>query len=260
MTIADWGSVAIAAVVLINAFMRVAKGSPNHRLLWASLTMIIPLLGSISIVFDWADPLLGGGSYVNLITHLIMIFSEWSVTRATEDTLQAITPKARRPWVLRPWVPLVAVAGTIVSFLWLNPGSSRGLAEYGSHPAYLAYWAFTILPIILPAVHLVPRMWKGRELVGIPPLVRGSLGLLMLSYAGSLVILGAFLAAAIFPELVVVRDSLSTVVLSLFALSLLVATAALPPAGERVRQPAPRLWSPTPHQQHRGVLDRPATR
>lgn len=240
MTIADWGSVVIAAVILVNSSLRFAKGAPNVRLLCASLAMIIPLMGSISVIFDWADPLVGGRSYINLLTHLIMIYSEWSVARATDETLQAIAHKRHRPLLLRGWVPLVALVGTVATFLWLSPAeSSRGLSEYGTHPAYVAYWGFTILPLLLPAFNLVPRIWRGRHVLGIPRAVRSALGLLMISFAGSVVLQLAFIGAAVFPELSSPRDILSTVVLLMFALSLLLATAALPPAGERPGRPSP---------------------
>jgi hypothetical protein len=260
MTVADWGSVAVALVILVNTALRVAKGRPNVRLLKASLAMIIPLMGSISVVFYLVDPLLGGLSFLNLFTHLVMLYCEWSVSKAAEGTLQTLAPKDYRPLLLRRWVPLVALVGTIASFLWLSPGSSRGLSEYGDHPAYVAYWAFTLLPLVLPAFHLVPRTWMARHVLGVPGLVRAALGLLMLSFAGSVVLAAAYAAAAVFPELAVARDVLATVVLMLFALSLLVATAALPPAGERpCRQDRPQS-NRAPRQPRYDALGTPATR
>lgn len=260
MTVADWGSVTVAVVILVTTALRVAKGRPNVRLLRASLAMIIPLTGSVSVVFMWVDPLLGGRSYLNLLTHIVMLYCEWSVSRAAEDTLQALAPNKRRPLLMRPWIPLVGFVGTVGSFLWLNPASSRGLSEYGDHPAYVAYWVFTLLPLILPAFHLVPRTWKARHVVGVPGLVRAALGLLMVSFAGSVVLAGAYAAAAVFSGLVVTRDVLATVVLMLFALSLLVATAALPPAGERpCRQDRPQPIR-APRQPRYDALDIRATR
>lgn len=261
MTIADWGSAVIIFVIFVNSALRFAKGAPNTRLLLASLAMLIPLLGSISVVFDLVDPLVGGRSYVNLFTHLVMIYSQWAVAVAADESLRSVALERTRPVLLRSWVPLAALIGTVVSFLWLDPReSSRGLTEFGTEPAYVMYWGFTILPLILPAFNLVPRIWRVRALTGVPRAVRVALGLLMLSFSGSVVLILAFAVAAMFPELAVARDILSTVVLLLFALSLLVATAALPPATERLGRPRSQRPSPAQHPRSYGASGRRVTK
>lgn len=230
MTPGDIGSITVAIIIIVNAAMRIRRGSPNVRLLWASLLMIIPLMGSISVIYAWADPALGGRSYVNLFTHVVMVFSQWSVSKATEETLQGIEPRKKQSPLLGTWVPVVAVVGTVLSFVLLNPGSSRGLEHYDSEPAYVAYWAFTILPLFLPAFHLAPRIARTRtRFPALPRLIRVALTLLMVSFASSGLAVAAYAMTAVFPGLVVAREIVVTGTLMLFALSLAMATAALPP-------------------------------
>lgn len=238
MTPGDIGSITVGVIILVNAAMRIRRGSPNVRLLWASLLMIVPLLGSISVIYAWVDPALGGRSYVNLFTHLVMVFSQWSVSKATEETLQGIAPRKKRSPLLRIWVPVVALVGTALSFVLLDPGSSRGLEHYDNEPAYVAYWAFTLLPLFLPAFHLVPRIARTRaRFPALPRLIRVTLTLLMISFASSGLAVVAYAVTAVFPGLLVAREIVVTGTLMLFALSLAMATAALPPGrGKASRQ------------------------
>lgn len=250
----------IAFGLLCNAWVRVRRGSPNVTLLWANLAMVVTMICSVSFIYAWVDPLLGGQSYLNLGTHLLMVFVGWSISRSTHDTLARLEPTEHRPLTLRGWVPAMAVIGVIISFLVLDPRSSRGLEGYDDRPAYIAYWAFSVLALLVPAVSICPRIVRiFRIPVEIPRIIRLSLGFLLFSYIGAGVVLTFYALTAVFQDLYLLREIFVAVTLAAFTLAFTLASAALPPErGKRNRLHRP---APTPRTRPSSGVDlsRPST-
>lgn len=109
-----------------------------------------------SWIFEPLDRALGGFSLTNLISHLCMVFVLWTLTTLISGPL---LDDGEDPRVLRQVVLVIALVGVVASFVALWPsGTSRGLDAYDDELPYIAYQAFSILPLWLPAFWLVPRL------------------------------------------------------------------------------------------------------
>lgn len=250
LTITDLAALLTAALLTINAVARITKTRLNNPgLLKANIAMIFVVLCSVSVVYEAIDPLLGGRSLLNCLAHLLMVYAGWEISSSTAKMLHRFDQRSKRSVLVHPWIPLVAAVGTVVAYLVLDPGSSRGLEDYGQEAAYVAYWAATVAPLALGAIHLVPRMAK------LAPLARDmnwvgatSLTLLWLSFLGVLVSLALFLGTAIWPDLYTLRETVVTSTLLMFTAAFLMATAALPRPKEKQSQRRRPARTHTEHQ------------
>lgn len=235
----DVVAIVIAGLLCVNVACRLRNRSPNRALLWANIAMIITLVLSISHIYEALDPLLGGASYLNLTTHLLMVWIGWAITRATEWSTSRLAAGCRRPVLLGSWVPLTAAAGTVISFLLLNPDSSRGLESYDQEPAYVAYWLFTMLPLLFAALPLLPRLAEALgKLKGVPPLVGVSLVMLMCSYMGIVLCAVFYALTAVLPEMFLLREIIVAMTLLAFTTAFTTASLAPQSASDRHHQPA----------------------
>lgn len=249
LTVSDLTALTAATLLLFNAAIRMRRTTQNRGLLRANLAMVLVLLCSVSVVFYAVDPLLGSRSLLNCITHLLMVYTGWEVSAATAKMLSALDKRPARPRLVQLWVPIVSALGVVGSYLLLNPSSSRGLEEYDQEIAYVLYWVFSVLPVALGAVHLVPRLAE------VGPLLRETqwrttttLILLWLSFIGVLLCVAAYATTAARPELYVAREIIVTGTLLLFTAAFMMATAALPRRKERQSQRTRRARTPTqPH-------------
>lgn len=230
LTVTDLAALLTALLLSFNAIVRAKRTRlQNPGLLRANIAMIAVLICSVSVIYDLVDPLLGGRSLLNFIAHLLMVYTGWEIAASTAKMLNRFDQRPVRSPLVNPWVPILAAAGTAAAYLALNPTSSRGLDDYSQEASYVLYWAATIAPLVLGALHLVPRM----AIIG--PLLReahwlttASLTMLWLSFIGVLLCLLMFTATAAQPELYVFREITVTTTLLLFTASFLMATAALP--------------------------------
>ena len=235
----DVAALVMAAVLVTNVVWRLRRNHLNSAgLLRANMAMAVVVILSISSVFAFIDPLIGGDSLLNCLSHFFMIYAGWQVTIAMAQFLQPFDGLKRQPLLIRAWVPVVAAIGTLSSFLILNPGSSRGLDAYDHRPAFVMYWASTLLPLILGAFHLLPRMVKLAPMVlGAKKLTAISMSLLWLSLVGVLLSTIFYGLSAINESLWVAREIVVTLTTLAFAVGFLLATAALPRAtGRTIRR------------------------
>lgn len=242
LTVTDLAVLFIATLLTFNAVARIRKTRlQNPGLLRANIAMIAVLICSVSVVYDVVDPVLGGRSLLNCIAHLLMVYTGWEIAASTALMLNRFDQRPARSLLVNPWVALISAAGTIAAYIALNPSSSRGLEDYDHEVAYVLYWAATMAPLVLGALHLVPRMAK------IMPLLReaqwlttASLVLLWLSFIGVLLCLLMYVATAMLPELYVTREIVVNGTLLMFTAAFLMATAALPRCpGRRSRRLRP---------------------
>lgn len=238
LTITDKAALFIAALLAVNVAWRLRRTRLNSAgLLRMNIAMIGVMILSVSVVFAAIDPLLGGRSLLNCLSHLLMVYAGWEISQTTAEFLQRLDPLKNRSFLVRPWVPIVAAFGVVGSYLALSPGSSRGLDAYDNHPAFVAYWVLTLLPLILGAIHLLPRMVK------IAPLLRKAnrltavtMATLWCSMAGILVSVLFYCLTAMNDSFWLAREIVVTMTSVLFAASFFMATAALPrPTGRTSR-------------------------
>lgn len=230
LTVTDLAALLAALLLTFNAIARAKKTRlQNPGLLRANIAMIAVLFCSVSVIYDFVDPLLGGRSLLNYIAHLLMVYAGWEIANSTAKMLNRFDQRPERSPLVNPWVPIISAVGTTAAYAALNPTSSRGLDDYSQEISYVLYWAATMAPLVLGALHLVPRMAK------IGPLLReahwltaASLTMLWLSFIGVLLCLLLYAATAAQPGLYVLREIVVTTTLLLFTASFLMATAALP--------------------------------
>lgn len=235
LTTSDKAALFLAFVLLVNVAWRLKKGRLNSAgLLRMNIAMAGVMIMSVSVVFAALDPLLGGRSLLNCVSHLLMVYAGREIALTTSEFLQNLDHLPRHSPLMRSWVPVVAASGVIVSYLVLNPVSSRGLDAYDNHPAFVAYWAFTLLPLILGAIHLLPRMAKNASLLLKMSRV-AAITMLMLgcSMAGILLSVLFYFLTALEDGFWLAREIVVTVTSLLFAASFFMATAALPRPKER---------------------------
>lgn len=230
LTATDMAALGTALLLTVNAIARIQRTRlQNPGLLRANIAMIAVLICSVSVVYEALDPLLGGRSLLNCIAHLLMVYTGWEIAASTARMLNRFDQRPARSPLVNPKVPIISAVGTIAAYAVLNPSSSRGLEDYDHEISYVLYWAATIMPLVLGAFHLVPRMAKIFPLLRQAHLLtRASLLLLWLSFIGVLLCLAAYTATAVYPGLYVIREFIVTTTLILFTATFLMATAALP--------------------------------
>lgn len=237
LTPTDIVAIVVAALLVLNAAVRIARGSPNRGLLRANIAMVITVICSISVVYQLLDPILGEKSYLNAFTHVLMVYVGWEITSSTASFITSYDDLPDRNLLVNAWVPVVGVIATIGTFLALDPSSSRGLEDYGYHPLFVAYWIATVLPLLVGALHLVPRMWRSARLAAsLPPASKLSLALLAGSFCGVWATILMFALTAMNPALLVLREAVVSLTLLLFTVAFTTASAALPQAAERPRR------------------------
>lgn len=238
LTATDYVAFLLVAILAINAVWRFSRPQVNNAgLLRVNLAMILVILCSVSVVYEFIDPMLGGRSYLNLTSHLLMLYSGWQITVSLTAILEDMEG-INTPRISTHPVTLIASCLLVVgSFFVLSPTSSRGLDSYDHHLAFVVYWVGTLIPLILGAFQVIPRM------VNLAPLIfkaqcstRATLCLLWLSYAGIILSATSYGITAAFQGFWVIREAIVSVTTLLFAVSLLMATAALPqPRGRKLQ-------------------------
>lgn len=230
LTATDMAALGTVVLLTVNAIARVRKTRfQTPGLLRANIAMIAVLVCSVSVVYDALDPLLGNRSLLNCIAHLLMVYTGWEIAASTAKMLNRFDQRPARSLLINPKVPILSAVGTVGAYAALNPSSSRGLEDYDHEIAYVLYWAATILPLVLGALHLVPRMARIFPVVRQAHLfTRTSLLLLWLSLIGVLLCLVSYTSTAIYPSLYLLREIVVTATLILFTAAFLMATAALP--------------------------------
>lgn len=230
LTVTDMAALGTALLLTFSAIARIWKTRlQNPGLLRANIAMIVVVTCSISVVYEALDPLLGGRSLLNCLTHLLMVYTGWEIAASTAKMLNRFDQRPARSSLINPKVPIISAVGTIAAYLALSPSSSRGLDDYDDEIVYVLYWAATILPLVLGAFHLVPRMAKIFPLLRESHLfTKASLLLLWLSFIGVLLCLVLYAATAAQPGLYVIREFIVNTTLILFTAAFLMATAALP--------------------------------
>lgn len=243
----DVAAVVISVLLTISVLRRIKKSRLNNPgLLRANVAMVAVVALSISGVFYLVDPLLGDRSALNAVTHLLMVYVGWEISATMADFMERFDCREKRSVFIRPVVPILAALGVVASYLALNPGSSRGLDAYNDHPAYVVYWLMTLLPLLLGALHLVPRMARAApKLLGTNRITVVSMALLWCSLVGIVLSATFYVLTAINQDLWTVREYVVTVTVLLFTLAFLLATATLPRATRRGSQRRPRVSSQT---------------
>lgn len=246
----DVAAILMAVVLAANAIWRIRRCQLNSiGLLRANIAMAVVMVLSVSPVFNMLDPLLGGRSILNCVSHIFMIYVGWQIAGSMAQFLQPFDGLKAQPALIRAWVPVLASVGTVGSFILLNPTSSRGLDAYDHHPAFVTYWAFTLLPLVLSAFHLLPRMVRlAPMVVRAKKLTAISMSLLWLSLVGVLLSVLLYALTALDQSLWSVRETAVTLTALSFAVGFLMATAALPRPTER------------PHRQQRLAMSHKALR
>lgn len=230
LTVTDIAALFIALLLLVNAIGRAKKTrSRNPGLLRANILMILVLICSISVVYETLDPMMGDRSILNLITHLLMVYTGWEIVKATTKMLQPFDRKEIASPLVHGWVPIASLVGTLVAYMALNPVSSRGMEDYDHQFTFVFYWLATVAPLAIGALHLVPRIAKIAPLLkAANKLTRVAVTLLWLSFIGVLLCIAGWAFTAVWQELYPLREAIVTTTLLLFTVAFLTATAALP--------------------------------
>lgn len=238
LTATDIAAVVISILLTISVLRRIKKSKLNNPgLLRANIAMVVVIVLSISVVFDLIDPLLGGRSALNALTHLLMVYVGWEIVATMANFMERFDFREKRSILIHPIVPIVGAAGVVVSYLVLNPGSSRGLDNYDDHPAYVIYWMMTLLPLLLGAAHLVPRMARvAPKLLGAQWVTAVSMCLLWCSLVGVALSAVFYFLTAINQDLWLAREIVVTSTVLAFTLAFLLATAVLPRSTRRRSQ------------------------
>lgn len=200
----------IVAVVFMTALgvsllvrLSVAGRRPGKTLLWAQVVAIGTLILSLSPVFPAIDPLFGGQSYLNLISHLSLVIVYALYGRAIALPLLGTQ---RVPFPLTYAAYAISAVGTIVCFFALDVTmSSRGLDDYAASPWWLAYWVFSTMGLWFAAFTMI-RLLRS---VGVHPVFRplkASYRFMALGYLMSVIMLAGYVAAWVWPSLIPVRE------------------------------------------------------
>lgn len=143
-------------IVSIIRLVRLVGGVGSRPLFAAHAVMAICLWLAVPPVYQWADALLGGQNFANLISHVgfALVFfwgaSESALALGRKDVADRIN---RRPGGV---IALVCIAALVASFALADlPHSSMGLNEFYAQPTVIAYKA---LSFTYPA-------WAGAQLV-----------------------------------------------------------------------------------------------
>lgn len=232
LTGTDCVALLLVAILAINAIWRfVRSNNTNAGLLRVNLAMLVVIGCSISVVHGLVDPVLGGRSYLNLFTHLLMIYSGWQITRSLTDLLPEFDGLKRKQFITHWSVLVLSMIALAASIFILDPRSSRGLDAYDNQPAFVAYWVATLFPLLLGAIHLIPRMWKIMPLILRTKLsTRLTLCLLWVSYIGIILSMAGYAITAVYQGFWTTREVIVSATTLLFAISLLMATASIPQA------------------------------
>lgn len=234
----DFAAILMAVILAANAIWRIRRCQLNSSgLLRANIAMAVVMVLSVSPVYNVLDPLMGGRSFLNCVSHLFMIYVGWQIADSMAQFLQPFDRLSTQPALIRAWVPALASVGTVGSYILLNPTSSRGLDAYDHHPAFVTYWVFTLLPLVLGAFHLLPRMVRLAPMVfKVKAFTAISMSLLWLSLVGVLISVLLYALTALEQSLWGIREAVVTLTALSFAVGFLMATAALPRPKERPRQ------------------------
>lgn len=235
----DLSAILIAALLAVNVVWRLSRREPhNSAMIRANLAQMVTASLSVSVLYQAVDPVFGGRSLVNVFTHLLMLYACWQVASATTHFLMNFDGRRRPSALVQPWVPALAAVGVVGSYIAINPGSSRGLEDYDDTLPFVIYWASTLLPLLLGAIHLLPRLFKLRPILRhANRITRTSMVFLAIALAWVPVSVFFYAITAVHQELWAVREVVVTGNILLFVITLLTTTAAIPQATGR----APRL-------------------
>lgn len=207
MEITDYVAVTFITALLVSLVVRATrKGrNPGQALLWCQFTVIATVFLSISWVFPSLDRWFGGRSYLNLISHLMLVLVYYIYAHVVATPLLRGQPL---PLLLRPWVFLVSAAGTIATFFAMRiTMSSRGADEYMHQPSWLAYWIFSTMGLWLVAFQMVPLLVKAIKSPSLRPL-RWSYSFMTAGYSLSILMAVGYAISWVFPELIGPREVL----------------------------------------------------
>lgn len=246
LTPVDLSAILIAALLATNVVWRLSRREPhNSRMIRANIAQMLTASFGVSVVYQVVDPVLGGRSLLNCITHLFMVYACWQVTSATTHFLMNFDALKTTPILVRSWVPFVGGAGVVLSYLAINPASSRGLEDYDDTFPFVMYWAFTLSPLLLGGIHLLPRLIKIAPVIRhTRKITRVAMVFLAISLAWVPVSVFFYAITAINQDLWAVREIVVTGNILFFVVTLLMTTAAIPQATERGtrrrrREPSP---------------------
>lgn len=200
----------IVAVIFMTALgvsllvrLSVVGRKPSKTLLWAQVVAIGTLVLSLSPVFPAIDPLFGGRSYLNLVSHLSLVVVYALYGRAIALPLLGAQ---RVPFPLTYAAYGISAIGTVVCFFALDVTmSSRGLDDYATSPWWLGYWIFSTMGLWFAAFTMT-RLLRS---VGAHPLfrpLRASYRFMALGYLMSVIMLAGYVATWIWPGLITVRE------------------------------------------------------
>lgn len=235
LTPVDYSALLIAALLATNVVWRLSRREPhNSGMIRANLAQMMTATLGVSVFYQAIDPLLGGRSLLNCFTHVLMVYACWEVASAAAHFLMNFDGMTKTSFLVRPWVPIVSAAGVVGSYLVLNPASSRGLEDYDTHPAFVIYWASTLLPLLLGGIHLIPRLVKLAPLI-MRTKKSTAISMLLLAISLAWVPVSVFFYAitAVNQDLWATREIVVTGNILLFVVTLLMTTAAIPRATGR---------------------------
>lgn len=243
--ILDLLALLVLGIISVGALRRIRAGlqaRTNKALLAAHIALMIAALGALSSVYAVIDPLLGGGSYFNLVTHLLIAFASWALSYGTVGALRIRMNGPLRKLLLGRWSLMLALCGVLAGFFWVAPdGSVRGLEEYETHPGYVLYWVATILPVLLAG----PPVLRGLivSLKGWMPLLSKSARLahrfLLAGFGSAPIVAALFVLTAFAPELQPLRELFSYTCMISLAVGLMFI-----PSGRRLKSERTRRLQP----------------
>ncbi|MCP3425184.1 hypothetical protein NBM05_03865 [Rothia sp. AR01] len=228
MTLSDYVAVIFLSGLITSLAVRLltpGRGSTKTLLICQCL-VVYTVTVSLSFVFPVYDAMLGGRSYANLLSHLVLILVYALLSREISRPFLRGGPV---PLLLRNWVFITAAIGTVLSFASLSIGfSSRGADEFIGEIGWIAYWLFSTMGLWLVAFQMVPLLVKARRNPRLRKL-RSSYFCLMLGYAMSVLMAVGYILTWVDPDLVPVRE----VVVLLTMLALVISLILVPFAKHR---------------------------
>lgn len=221
MAITDYvqGSFMVALSVSLSVRRVLGSGtSVGKSLFWCQMIVIVTSGLSLTWVYPVADQLLGGRSYINLATHLMLVMVYAIFARLVTGPLLY---EGVRPWSLRPNVFWISAAGAILSFILLGVDhTSRGLDDYMRNPLWSVYWVFSTLGLSLPAISAIPLLLDAARLPTLRPF-RTAYRLMAAGYGCSILMCIAYAASWCLPSITIPREVLVSATQLFLALSLI---------------------------------------
>lgn len=209
----------VALSVSLMVRLVLGGGTPvGKSLFWCQLIAIVSFGLSLTWTYPMADQLLGGRSYINLATHLMLVMVYAIFARLVTGPLLY---GGVQPWPLRPSVFWISAAGTVLSFILLGiDHTSRGLDDYMQNPLWSVYWVFSTMGLWLPAISAVPLLLYAAKRPMLRPF-RTTYRLMAAGYGCSILMCMAYAASWCLTSITIPRELLVSATQLFLALSLI---------------------------------------